>query len=63
VEVDILILDDHFTVDQGGLAPKLLTRLDHPAVLVTPVMAAAGESTDVASVDPQQGGESRRAIS
>ena len=51
----VLVLDDDLAIDHGRFAGQLGAGLDHPAIGPGPVPAMAGEGTDLAVIDDDQG--------
>ena len=51
----MLVLDDHLAIDQGSFAGQLAASIDHPPIGPRPVIAVAGEGTELATIDDDQG--------
>ena len=51
----VLVLDDHLAIDQGRLAGQPAAGVDNPPVGPRPVIAVAGEGSDLAAIDDDQG--------
>jgi hypothetical protein len=50
-----LVLDDHLAIDQGRFAGQPGAGIDNPLIGPRPVIAVAGEGSDLATIDDDQG--------
>ena len=46
----VLVLDDHLAIEHGGLTGQLAAGIDNPFIGPRPVIAVAGEGSDLTSV-------------
>jgi hypothetical protein len=51
----VLVLDDHLAIDQSRFAGQPGAGIDNPLIGPRPVIAVAGEGTDLATFDDDQG--------